>query len=162
MSESERKRERLNLIFNMLSEGACIDDIDTALGKMERVKIYSIGRQTETHAKVLLRGAFRVTEVQKAGQEDEGRGIDYWVTLGFKQGDLQLPAQIKSSEKDVIVFKQSQKYLDLDKKILVLHTGVWTSKTKFKQQFCRELRRVLEIINQESCVIPLDRQLTYR
>jgi hypothetical protein len=136
---------RIEVIQEGLAQGLRTDQIDKRLHE-EEIKL---GKETEKNFVMNLQSHFDwlVKSVEKGSEQDDHDGVDFW--LAFKNNrafprlrGMRLPAQVKSSPERVNEFKNSSKYKDLGKKVLVIDAHKKISRKDFKDQIFKELRRI--------------------
>ena len=143
MSLSEINVVRIEAIFNALERNVkAAGELLAEADRAERRVAIKRGKRTEERFLRYVQTIPQVSDTRISSFEEDGRGIDFWLSFINRVGLPTLPVQIKSSQKAVERFVKSKKYRDLGGRILVINTGPRVSRTKFKERFQAEVRRV--------------------
>lgn len=144
----QEREQRMNLIFDLINRGATTPEIDAALGEQKEQQITCIGNNSERRALYLFSSVYFVQDViGVSNYNDRNWKVDGYIQLDQNRKVTKglpkfIPYQVKSSDIDVERYRNSPGYLALQKKVFVVNAGRRMSKTKFKKQAYKEIRRI--------------------
>lgn len=135
------RKARIDAILEALKEG--IKDSEELIrraNKVEKQITDRRGTQTERRFKGYAKNIVIINSIRPSNNDEEELGIDFWIAVqGFKK---ELPVQVKSSETGIENFRNSTKYIDLGKRIVVLNTGPRISIRRFETNLYHEIYRI--------------------
>jgi len=135
-------KDRLGEIIELLHQNKTAEDIYVALDKNDKRTNAKVGHQTESRFEHRMYAyfGFMVLNVNKSTNTEDKEGVDYYVTLTSGE---RFPVQVKSSDTGVTNFKQDPRYTErFKKKIIVINSAHYISKSEFKKHFIKELVRI--------------------
>lgn len=105
-----------------------------------------IGNESENKFMEWARQMPIVKLVRDASSNDDyNNGIDAWIDFQEFIKLSSIPAQIKSSEHGINLFKNSDKFKELHGIVMVINCGHKITKKNFQRQFNSELNRIRKI-----------------
>ena len=144
----ERDSSRLDVIFTQIKNNASSAEMEIAIRHYELMRSHLVGTRSEERAERYFNVVHWVKQAvrTKTNGEYDKLGIDFFLKMQpFSHLPKTMPAQIVSSGRGVDYFRNSGLYSLHDKKIFVLNAGPRVSRSKFKEAFLHEQRRIKDL-----------------
>jgi len=143
---SPHESERLNAYFDLIraTDGkATNQELEKAVRKAETIFVQKIGDRSE---KKFMEFAKRIGDIKSvfkpSCEDDVFNGIDMWLKFNDTLGLPNLPVQVKSSDRDVNMFKTKRHYIKHAGMEIVINCGPTVSLKMFRNQLTKEVSRI--------------------